>query len=127
LDLKPTPDLQKITEIKILPQIEAYKNGTGIELVAEVDGLAVMTLPVKKPFWIPFAVIFDNNFTPDGGDNDALMSALLDGLKHHCKQLNITTLIVPAYKTDDEYAFERFGFTVAFKAGGWAYQMLEVM
>jgi AraC-like DNA-binding protein len=118
---------KQITEEIILPGIEKYKKGEGISLVAEVDGAVVMNLPVTKPTWLPFAVIWDNNYISDGGDNDIIMRKMLDELKIQAKRLNITTLIKPSGENDgSSQAFEKFGFAKAFTSNGWDYLMLAL-
>jgi hypothetical protein len=97
-------------------------------MVAEVDGTVVMNLPVVKPTWLPFAIIYDNNYVSDGGDNDIIMTKMLDEVKKQAKQhLNITTLIKPSGENDESSkAFEKFGFTRAFVSNGWDYLMLAL-
>lgn len=73
---------KQITETKILPSIERLNKGEGVELVAEVDGRVVMSLPMMKPFWIPFGVLFDNNYILTHGVEDEIMNKLLEEMKN---------------------------------------------
>ena len=120
---------RQITEEIIAPGIENYKNGKGLSLVAEVDGKVVMNLPITKDTWLPFAIVWDNRYvSDDGGDNDIIMTKMLDELKKQAKQhLNITTLIKPSGENDNSSkAFEKFGFTRAFVSNGMDYLMLAL-
>ena len=118
---------RQITDEKILPSIERLHKREGIELVAEVDGKVVMSLPMIKPFWIPFGVLFDNNFVLTNGVEDELMARLLEEMKKQCKMFNISTLISPQREgSDNAKAFMHFGFTEAWKADGWVYLAMAV-
>jgi AraC-like DNA-binding protein len=118
---------KQITDEIILPAVESYKKGEGISLVAEVDGKVIMNLPVTKPTWLPFAIVWDNNYISDGGDNDIIMIKMLDELKKQAKSLNISTLIKPSGENDESSkAFEKFGFTRAFVSNGWDYLMIAL-
>jgi len=119
---------KQITDEIIVPGMENYKNGTGISIVAEVDGKVVMNLPMTKDTWLPFAIVWDNNYVSDNGDRDIIMRKMLDELKKQAKQhLNITTLIKPSGENDDSAkAFEKFGFTRAFTSNGMDYLMLAL-
>lgn len=118
---------RQITEGKILPSIEREKQHEGVELVAQVDGTVVMSLPMIKPFWIPVGFLFDNYFNWAEGDNNLLMRNLIDGMKRFCKMMSITTLISPQETGSEPVkAFEALGFINAFSSGGWDYLMLAV-
>ena len=118
---------RQITEDKILPQIEAYKKGEGLELVAEVDGKVVMTLPMSKPAWIPLGFLWDNNFTLNGGDGDIIMGKLIDEMKKQAKHLGITTLISPqGQDSDSSKAMQSFGFQKVMESNGWEYLMMAL-
>lgn len=119
---------RQITEKIITPGIENYKKGAGISMVAEVDGKVVMNLPITKDTWLPFAIVWDNNYVSDGGDNDIIMAKMLDELKKQAKShLNITTLIKPSGENDESSkAFEKFGFTRAFVSNGMDYLMIAL-
>lgn len=118
---------RQILEDKILPNIEAYKNRVGLELVAEVDGKVVMSLPLTKPTWLPLGFVWDNNFTLSGGDSDIIMKRLLDESKIQAKRLDITALISPQGKdTDSSKAMQTFGFKKVFESKGWEYLMMEI-
>ena len=118
---------KQITEEIISAGIENYKKREGLSLVAEVDGTVVMNLPVTKPTWLPFAIVWDNNYISDGGDNDIIMRKMLDELKKQVKSLNITALIKPSGENDESSkAFEKFGFTRAFTSNGWDYLMIAL-
>lgn len=120
---------RQITEEKILPAIENEHNGSGIELVAQVDGRVVMSLPMVKPFWIPMGMLFDNNFVLTGDDGGAnhLMAMLLEEMKKHCRRMGISTLISPQYTGSPSCeAFQYFGFTEMWSAGGWTYLGLTI-
>jgi AraC-like DNA-binding protein len=120
---------RQITEDKILWGIDLYKKGEGLSLVAEVDGKVVMNLPITKPTWLPIGIVWDNNYVSDnGGDNDIIMTKMLEELKRQAKlHLSINTLIKPSGENDDSsQAFEKFGFTRAFVSNGWDYLMLAL-
>lgn len=118
---------RQITEVKILPQLEAYNNHNGVELVAEVDGKIVMTLPMSKPSWIPLGFIWDNNFTLTGGDSDIIMEKLLDEMKNQARMLGVNTLISSQYKdSESSIAMQSLGFQKAFESGEWEYLMLAI-
>lgn len=118
---------RQITEEKVLPAIERLKKGEGVELVAQVDGRVVMSLPMIKPFWIPLGVLFDNNFALTGGAEDEIMEKLLEEMKNQCRMLNISTLISPQYEgSENAKAFMHFGFTEAWKSGGWVYLAMSI-
>lgn len=61
---------KEILDVKVTPAMERETNKTGVELVAEVDGTAVMTLPMIKPFGIPIGFLFDNNYVITGDGRD---------------------------------------------------------
>ena len=119
---------KQIKEEKIEWGIELYKKGKGISMVAEVDGKVVMNLPITKDTWLPFAIVWDNNYVSDNGDRDIIMTKMLDELKRQAKDhLNITTLIKPSGENDESSkAFEKFGFTRAFVSNGMDYLMLAL-
>ena len=118
---------RQITEDKIIPAIEAYKKGEGVELVAEVDGKVVMALHMSKPTWIPLGFLWDNNFVLTGGDGDIIMQKLIDGIKQQAKSLNITTLISPqGQDSDSSKAMQSFGFQKVIESNGWEYLMLAI-
>lgn len=118
---------REITEEKIRPAMERLEKEEGIELAAEVDGVVRMTLPMIKPFWIPFGVLFDNNYTLTNGAEDALMRMLLEEMKAWCRNHEISTLISPQVTgSENVKAFLYHGFTEAWQAGGWSYLMTTV-
>ena len=118
---------RQITEDKILPHIEAYKRREGLELVAELDGKVVMSLPMTKPAWIPLGFLWDNNFTLSGGDGDIIMEKLLDEMKSQAKMLGISTLLSPQSKdSESSKAMQSFGFQKAYESDGWEYLMLAL-
>lgn len=118
---------RQITEEKVMPAVERFAKSEGVELVAQVDGRVVMSLPMIKPFWIPLGVLFDNNFVLTGGSEDEVMEKLLCEMKNQCKKLNVSTLITPQMEgSKNAEAFMHFGFTEAFKSNGWVYLALAV-
>lgn len=118
---------RQITEDKILPSIERLNRREGVELVAQVDGRVIMSLPMIKPFWIPFGVLFDNNYTLTNGVEDEIMGKLLEEMKNQCRMLNISTLISPQIEgSESTKAFMYFGFTEAWKSGGWVYLAMSI-
>ena len=119
---------RQITEDKILPAIENYKKGAGLELVAAVDGKVVMSLPMTKPAWIPLGFLWDNCFTLDGGDGDIIMGKLLDEMKRQVKEyMGVSTLISPQGKdSDSSKAMQSFGFQKVMESDGWEYLMLAL-
>lgn len=118
---------RQITEDKILPMIKRCEERSGIELVAEVEGRVVMTLPMIKQTWLPMGIVFDNNYRSDGA-GDIIMKKLLEELIRFCRTyLNISVLIKPSGEDDESSrAFEGLGFSRVFTAGGWDYLMLAV-
>jgi AraC-like DNA-binding protein len=118
---------RQITEEKILPAIEKLSRREGIELVAQVDGRVIMSLPMIKPFWIPLGVLFDNNYVLTYGLEDEIMEKLLEEMKNQCRMLNISTLISPQTEgSENAKAFLHFGFTEVWKSGGWAYLAMSI-
>jgi len=82
---------------------------------------------VEKPFWIPFGVLFDNNYVQTNGIEDELMKKLLEEMKRQCRMMNISTLISPQFEgSDNAKAFIKLGFTEAWKADGWVYLAIAV-
>lgn len=118
---------KQIMEVKILPMQEAYTLREGVELVAEVDGVVVMSLPMTKPSWIPLGFLGDNNFTLTGGDGDIIMGMLIHEMKRQAKQLGVTTLLSPQYKgSKSSVAMQSFGLNKVFESGDWEYLMMAV-
>lgn len=118
---------RQIKEEKILPAIERLNKREGVELVAQVDDKVVMSLPMIKPFWIPFGVLFDNNYILTYGLEDEIMKKLLEEMKNQCRMLNISTLISPqAEGSESVKAFIHFGFTEAWKSGEWVYLAMSI-
>lgn len=113
---------KEIMQVKIEPAVEREKNKAGIELVAEVDGIVVMTLPMIKPFWIPIGFLFDNNYVITGDGRDELMKKLLEEMKIKCKEMGISILISPQrVGSESANAFASLGFQEAWVADGWIY------
>jgi len=118
---------RQITEEKIDYHIELYKKREGLELVAEVDGKVVMSLPMSKPTWIPLGFLWDNNFTLTGGDGDVIMGKLLEEMKRQAQVLGISTLVSPQGKdSESSKAMQSFGFQKVFESDGWEYLMLAL-
>ena len=118
---------RQITEDKIQPAIEGYKRREGLELVAQVDGRVVMSLPLSKPTWIPLGFVWDNDFTLDGGDGDIVMRKLLDEMKRQAKSLGITTLLSPQYANSEaSQAMQSMGFQKVMESGEWEYLMMAI-
>lgn len=118
---------RQINEDKINPAIEAYKKGEGLELVAEVDGKVVMSLPMTKPAWIPLGFIWDNNFTLTGGDGDIIMQKMVEEMKIQAKRLGIFTLVSPQGKdSESSRAMQSFGFIKVMESGDWEYLMMAL-
>ena len=118
---------RQITEDKILPAIESYKKGKGVELVAEVDGKVVMSLPMSKPSWIPLGFVGDNNFVLTGGDGDIIMEKLIEEMKRQAKSLGVFTLISPQGKdSESSKSMQSFGFQKVIESNGWEYLMLAL-
>ena len=118
---------RQIIDVKIMPMIEREKRGEGVELVAHVDGIVVMSLPMIKPFWIPLGVLFDNAFNWGEGEGNVLMGKLLEQMKQQCKMMNISTLLSPQYSDSEPCkALKRFGFIKSFSSDEWDYYMLAV-
>ena len=118
---------RQIMEDKIIPAMEGYKNGKGLELVAAVDGKVVMTLPMSKPEWIPLGFVWDNNFTLTGGDGDIIMKKLVDEMKIHAKGLGVFTLISAQGKdSESSRAMQAMGFKSVMQSGDWEYLMMAL-
>jgi AraC-like DNA-binding protein len=118
---------RQITEDKILPMLEACKRGDGFELVAEVDGTVIMSLPFTKPTWIPLGFVWDYNYTLTGFDRDQIMQKLLDELKKQAKRLGIGTLVSPQGRNSEaSKAMQSFGFQKVNESGDWEYLMMAI-
>jgi len=118
---------RQITEVKILPCQQAYEQGKGLLLVAEVDGRVVMSLQLSKPSWIPLGFVGDDHHRLTGGDEDVIMQKLVDGMKYHAKLIGVFTLISPQHKDAEESkAMQSFGFEKVFESGDWEYLMMAV-
>jgi len=118
---------KEIMQVKIEPAVEREKSKAGVELVAEVDGTVVMTLPMIKPFWIPIGFLFDNNYVITGDGRDELMKKLLEEMKIKCKEMGISTLISPQrVGSESANAFASLGFQEAWAADGWTYLGLTI-
>jgi AraC-like DNA-binding protein len=118
---------RQITEIKILPSIEAYEKHEGLELVAELDGKVVMSLPLTKPTWIPLGFVWDNNYTLTGGDKDTIMPRLMDEMKKQAKMLGISTLLSPQSRNSgSSKAMQSLGFIKVMDSDDWEYLMMPL-
>jgi len=118
---------KEILDVKITPAMEREKNRVGVELVAEVDGTVVMTLPMIKPFWIPMGFLFDNNYVLTGDCRDELMQKLLEEMKVKCKEMGVSTLISPQkVGSESANAFAALGFQEAWTADGWTYLGMSI-
>lgn len=118
---------RQITDIKILPSIEAYEKKEGIHLVAQVDGKVVMALPLMRLYSHPVGFLFDNNFMLTGGDDDIIMEKMLAEMKRIAKMLGMSTLEMWQYeKSKSSEAFEHFGFIKVFTSGGMDYLMMAL-
>lgn len=118
---------RQITEDKIIPALEAYKSGTGMLLVAEVDGKVVMSLPFTKPTWIPLGFVWDNNFSLTGGDDDKIMGLLMKELVNQAKNLGISCLLSPQKKnSESSKSIQSFGFQKVNESGEWEYLMMSI-
>jgi len=118
---------RQIMEEKIEYNIDLFKKREGLELVAEVDGKVVMSLPMSKPTWIPIGFLWDNNFTLTGGDGDIIFAKLLEGMKKQARMLDITTLLSSQSKdSESSKAMQSLGFKKAFESDGWEYLMLAL-
>ncbi len=117
---------RQITEDKILPSIENYKNRKGFLAVAELDGNAVMTMWVEKIYSSP-GFIFDSHYIWQNDDFDFVFTELLDGVKRFAKQLQIPALCL--YEDENSPFIQGFingGFKKVFNAGGFEYYMIEI-
>jgi AraC-like DNA-binding protein len=118
---------RQITEDKIIPMIEAAKNGTGLELVAELEGKVVMSLPMTKATWLPLGFVWDNNFVLTGGDSDKIMQRLMDELIKQAKRIGIGTLIsAQSVNSKSSKAMQSFGFQKVNESGDWEYLMMSI-
>ncbi|MBR3825031.1 MAG: helix-turn-helix transcriptional regulator [Lachnospiraceae bacterium] len=118
---------KEILDVKVTPAMERETNKTGVELVAEVDGTVVMTLPMIKPFWIPMGFLFDNNYVITGDGRDELMKKLLEEMMVKCKEMGISTLISPQRSGSESFhAFVSLGFSQAWTSDGWTYLAMAI-
>ena len=118
---------KQIIEDKIQHHSDLYKKGEGFELVAEVDGKVVMSLPMSKPAWIPLGFVWDNNFTQTEGDGHVIMQKLMDETKRQAKMLGIATLVSPqSQNSDASKAMQSFGFNKVIESDGWEYLMMAI-
>jgi AraC-like DNA-binding protein len=117
---------RQITEDKILPSIENYKNQNGFLAVAELDSKAVMTMWVQKLYSSP-GFIYDSHYTWQNNEYDHVFEKLLEGAIRFAKQLYMTALCL--YEDENSPYVEGFikgGFKKVFNAGGFDYYMLEI-
>jgi len=118
---------KQITEDKILYHIDLYKKREGFELVAEVDGKVVMSLPMSKPTWIPLGFVWDNNFTSTEGDSYMIMQKLMEETKRQAKMLGVSTLLSPqSQNSDASKAMQSLGFNKVVESDGWEYLMMSL-
>jgi hypothetical protein len=118
---------KQITEEKINYHRELYKKREGLELVAEVDGRVVMSLPLSKPTWIPLGFVWDNNFTATEGDSHVIMQKLMEEMKRQAKALGISCLISPQSQgSEASQAMQTLGFCKVNESDGWEYLMMSV-
>jgi hypothetical protein len=117
---------RQITEDKIIPSIENYKNQKGFLAVAELEGKAVMTLWVEKLYSSP-GFIYDSHYAWQNSDYDSVFVKLLEGSIKFAKQLYMSALCIYEEK-DSPYieGFVKSGFKKVFSAGGMDYYMLEI-
>jgi AraC-like DNA-binding protein len=117
---------KQITEEKILPSIENYKNQNGFMAVAEFDGKVIMTMWVERLYSSP-GDIWDSHYTWQNNDNDIIFTELLDGVKKFAKALHIPVLCL--YENEGSPHIEGFlkgGFKEVFTAKGLVYTMCEL-
>jgi AraC-like DNA-binding protein len=118
---------RQITEIKILPSIEAYEKKEGIHLVAQVDGKVIMALPLLRLYSHPVGFLFDNNFVLTESSNDIIMEKMLEEMKRQAKMMGMTALEMwQQENSKNTEAFQHFGFTKVFTAGGRDYLMMSI-
>lgn len=118
---------RQITEDKILHAIELYKKREGFELVAEIDGKVIMSLPLTKPTWLPLGFVWDNNFTITDGYGDIIMQKLIDETKSQAKMLGIFTLVSAQKKgSESSEAMKTFGFQKVMESNDWEYLMMAI-
>ena len=118
---------KQITEDKIRHHIDLYKKREGFELVAEVDGKVVMSLPMSKPTWIPLGFVWDNNFTATEGDSHVIMQKLMDEMKHQAKMLSISTLVSSQLlNSKASKAMQSLGFNKVIESDGWEYLVMAI-
>ena len=118
---------KQITEDKIQYHLDLYKKREGFELVAEVDGKVVMSLPLSKPTWIPLGFVWDNNFTATKGDIHVIMQKLMEETKRQAKMLGIATLVSPqSQNSEASKAMQSLGFNKVIESDGWEYLMMAI-
>ncbi|MCL2363130.1 MAG: AraC family transcriptional regulator [Defluviitaleaceae bacterium] len=118
---------KQIAEDKIQYHLDLYNRKEGLELVAEVDGKVVMSLPLSKPMWIPLGFVWDNNFTATEGDAHILMQKLMDEMKRQAKMIGISTLVsAQAQNSDASKAMQSLGFNKTSESDGWEYLMMAI-
>lgn len=99
----------------------------GFELVAEVDEVVVMSLPLARYNYLPLAFVWDNDFILTGGNRDRIMQMLIDELRKQAKQLGIDTLVSPQGKNSaSSAAMQSFGFQKVFESGSMEYLMMSI-
>lgn len=118
---------KQISEDKILHAIKLFKKRRGLELVAEVDGKVVISLPLTKPTRIPLGFVWNNNFTLTDGDSDIIMQKMLGEMKRQTKMLGISALLSPQDKdSESSKAMQSLGFDKVFESGDWEYLMMAL-
>ena len=117
---------RQILEDKIMPSIENYKKQKGFLAVAELDGVAVMSMWVEKIYSGP-GFIYDSHYVWQNNDDDYVFSELLEGVKKFAKGLYMSALCL--YEEENSSYIEGFvhgGFQKVFTAGGLVYYMIAV-
>lgn len=117
---------RQITENKILPGIENYKNKTGFLAVAELDGVVVMSMWIQRLYSGP-GFIYDSHYIWQNDEYDNVFVKLIDGVKVFAHQLNMNALCL--YENEDSdfiTGFEKCNFIKVFNAGGLDYYMLKI-
>lgn len=115
---------RQILEDKIRPAMERQKRNEGFELVAEIDGVVRLSLPLTKPAWIPLGFVWDNAYT---GQESEAMGLLMRSVIEQARRMGISTLIAPQNaQSASEVAMMGLGFERAYVSGGWSYLMMAI-
>lgn len=117
---------RQITEDKIEPSVDNYKNNKGFLAVAEIEGKVVMSLWVERMYSGP-GFIYDSHYIWQNNEQDRIFTELLEGSKRFAKQLHMEVLCLQEIEGSPYVeGFVKCGFTKVFSAHENSYYMLSL-